>query len=262
MADFSTSWAFQGPSSYYASFPRRPSLSAKFCDIDEEVNFRDYLRFLQEASTQNFVLDLGNEDAWCAVNLEKDDITTLLGAPVRIAIDELEILAKRTETNMLWDEMDQYLESRGAERDHQSESDANVYRVRGEANKQAIMNKYGVSERLQGMMCTEPVVNPKSTPDEPPGPGPSSTPSSPRQQHAHSSLRFRNSASKSLDQPRARVEDIESGTALEELKDPEEMQMIASLKDLTFAQVTNQIWHFCSVDHGLKCTLYTKYIHS
>ena len=85
MADFTTSWAFQKPSSYYASFQRRPSLSIKFCDIDDKVNFQDYLRFLQDVNTHNFVLDFGNEDAWCGVNLEQEDIAALLGAPVRIA---------------------------------------------------------------------------------------------------------------------------------------------------------------------------------
>lgn len=121
------------------------------------------------------------------------------------------------------------------------------------------MSKYGVSERLQGMMCTEPVHRSTSstTPDEAPKPGPSSTPSSPSSpstQHAHSTLRFRNAASKSFDQPRARVNDIESGPAVDKLDDPEEIQRMAAFKTLTFAQVTNQIWHFCSVDHGPKCT--------
>lgn len=82
MANFTSSWAFQSPSSYYAGFQKRPSLSENFCDIDNEGNFREYLRLLQEESTQNFVLDFGNEDAWCAVNLETEDVATLLGAPV------------------------------------------------------------------------------------------------------------------------------------------------------------------------------------
>lgn len=82
MANFTSSWAFQTPSSYYANFPKRPSLSEKFCDIDNEANFREYLRFLQEAGTQNFLLDFGNDDAWCGVNLETEDVAALLGAPV------------------------------------------------------------------------------------------------------------------------------------------------------------------------------------
>lgn len=36
-------------------------------------------------------------------------------------------------------------------------------------------------------------------------------------------------------------------------KDPGSPEKVASLRNLTFAQVTNQIWHFCSVDHGLRC---------
>lgn len=64
---------------------------------------------------------------------------------------------------------------------------------------------------------------------------------------------FRHSPSKSFDQPSTRVDDLESGIAMGDLTDPEEMFKIASLKGLTFAQVTNQIWHFCSVDHGPEC---------
>lgn len=72
----------QTPAEYYSSFSTRPGLAQKFNNIDEEVHFRDYLQHLQDAVTQNFVLDFGNDDAWCAVNLEKEDFTALLDTPV------------------------------------------------------------------------------------------------------------------------------------------------------------------------------------
>ena len=105
------------------------------------------------------------------------------------------------------------------------------------------MSHYGVSERLQGMMCTEPVIHP-SKPAE-------TAPSSPgTHSYGSHSLSSRSSRPKSLDQPHARIDDIERGYRLSDLTDLEEIRKAASFKGLTFAQVTNQIWHFCSVDHG------------
>ena len=108
------------------------------------------------------------------------------------------------------------------------------------------MSHYSVSERLQGMMCTEPVIHP-SKPTE-------SAPNSPGS-HSYGSYSpsSRNSRSKSLAQPHARIYDIESGHRLSDFIDLEEMHKAESFKGLTFTQVTNQIWHFCSVDHGPRC---------
>ena len=76
--------SFQTPEDYYSSFTSCPHLETKFQDIDEEVNFKAYLQYLRDARTQNFVLDFGDNDAWCAVNLEQKDIATLLHKPVRV----------------------------------------------------------------------------------------------------------------------------------------------------------------------------------
>jgi len=81
---FSTSWAFQKPYEYYSSFEKQPHLCDKFRDIDDEASFLTYLHLLEDAHTRNFVLDFGNEDAWCAVNLEREDIASLLRSPVSI----------------------------------------------------------------------------------------------------------------------------------------------------------------------------------
>ena len=43
--------------------------------------------------------------------------------------------------------------------------------------------------------------------------------------------------------------------ALKHLSDPDKARDSASFKNLTFAQVTDQIWHFSSVDHGPRCKL-------
>lgn len=90
------------------------------------------------------------------------------------------------------------------------------------------MSNYGVSERLQGLMCTEPVK--RSTPA-----------ASPVSQKEHTRAR---SLEPSLNIP---MDDLEGAYSA---KDPDKD---ASLGKLSFAQVTNQIWHFCSVDHGARC---------
>lgn len=86
MTEFTASCVFQRPFEYYSSLERRPHLYDKFHDIDDKAYFMAYSKLLGEAQTQNFVLDFGNEDAWCAVNLEKEDIASLLRSPVSIFI--------------------------------------------------------------------------------------------------------------------------------------------------------------------------------
>ncbi len=68
---------------YYSSFPNNPNISERFHNIDEVSHFRDSLALLRDAQTRNFVLDFGNEDAWCAVDLETQDLTALLTHNVR-----------------------------------------------------------------------------------------------------------------------------------------------------------------------------------
>ena len=85
MAEFS-SWPFQKPHEYYSSFEKRPHLCEKFHDIDEETHFQSCLHQLGSLQTQNFVLDFGNEDAWCGVNLEREDIASLLRSPVCVVV--------------------------------------------------------------------------------------------------------------------------------------------------------------------------------
>jgi hypothetical protein len=85
----------QSPYEYYASFTDRPSLQNIFRDIDEESCFNAYNRRLRDSQTQNFVLDFGNEDAWCAMNLSHEDFSLLLRKPVsriRIFINHGQVL--------------------------------------------------------------------------------------------------------------------------------------------------------------------------
>ncbi|THC98774.1 hypothetical protein EYZ11_001753 [Aspergillus tanneri] len=172
----------QTPHDYYSSFTGCPTIQNGFHDIDDETHFRIYLGQLQSSQTQNFILDFGNDDAWCAVNLNKNDIALLLRKP-------------------------------------------------------AITGHYGVSERLQGMMCTDPVERQKKETTSQPSENLPKSPSTNRLPHV------------------SRMDDLEEAPGLKDVMDPEKIQTVASFRGLTFAHVVNQIWHFCSVDHGQRCTV-------
>jgi hypothetical protein len=92
------------------------------------------------------------------------------------------------------------------------------------------MSFYGVSERLQGLMCTAPVIRP------PAGTAPNK----------------RRSRTRDLDVD-LDPDDIENAFALKNIRDQDEGQDTSSFKHLTFSQVTDQIWHFSSVDYGPRC---------
>ncbi|EAW22692.1 uncharacterized protein NFIA_013820 [Aspergillus fischeri NRRL 181] len=193
----------QSPYEYYASFTDRPTLQGKFRDIDEESCFYAYNKRLRDAQTQNFVLDFGNDDAWCAMNLRQEDFGLLLRKPILI------------------------LTTSGRSNIWAPEEQKDVIKE--------ITSYYGVSERLQGMMCTDPVAA------RPEAPAPVQS--------------LRASFHRSIDRShRPRMEDLEEAVSLKNLSDPDDIQKAASFRGLTFAHVTNQIWHFCSVDHGPRYT--------
>ena len=83
-------------------------------------------------------------------------------------------------------------------------------------------------------MCTDPVERPSK----------STAPAEPPRNDFHP---------RDIDRVhRARPDDVE-GNALRDLTDPEEIGAAAAFRGLTFANVIDQIWHFCSVDYGPKC---------
>lgn len=84
MTEYTSDFTVQTPTEYYSSFTYGPHLKDQFHDIDDADTYASYLHQLQDMSTRNFVLDFGNEDAYCALNLEEPDLTLLLRRPVRL----------------------------------------------------------------------------------------------------------------------------------------------------------------------------------
>ncbi|KAL3470610.1 hypothetical protein BJX99DRAFT_264081 [Aspergillus californicus] len=205
MSDTSPVRSLMTAEEYYSSFLKNPDILDKFNNIDEKSNFRNYMALLRDAQTRNFVLDFGNEDAWCAANLEQKDLTVLLthNKPKCFGSRWINIWAPEQQKDFI----------------------------------KAITSYYGVSERLQGMMCTNPV----SRPSKP----------APQPQPLRRSFQARNSPKP------ARVEvdeDLEDGHAMKALPSPEEVNAAASFRGLTFGHVVDQIWHFCSTDYGPRYT--------
>ncbi|PWY89725.1 hypothetical protein BO70DRAFT_384793 [Aspergillus heteromorphus CBS 117.55] len=200
MSELVRSHSFQTPQEYYASFKTRPHLQDKFADIDNAANLKSYLALLKDPQTRNFVLDFGNDDAWSAVNLNHEDFALLLRKPKPKCFGTrwINIWAPEQQKELV----------------------------------KALASHYGVSERLQGMMCTDPVERPSKAP----------VPPEPLKNNFRPMDRLR----------RSRPDDIEDNP-LHDLE-PEEIRAAASFRGLTFANVIDQIWHFCSVDYGPRYT--------
>ncbi|KAJ5082526.1 hypothetical protein N7532_011569 [Penicillium argentinense] len=190
------------PEDYYASFTTdRGSLKDRFHDIDNKANFAQSMKLLESPTTHNFVLDFGNEDAFCATNVETDEIKLLLRRP----------RAKFFGTRWI-----------------------NIWAPEEQKETvKAITTQYGVSERLQGMMCTEPVL--------------------PRPEAA-AITKTRHSHSRDFDPSSSHeIDDIENAYITKDSSEKESNDT-PSFEHLTFAQVTDQIWHFSSTDYGPRYT--------
>lgn len=87
MPEAMTARRLSDPQEYYASLggdrnPLTCLLKDKFHDIDDKANFDHFMSRLQSPLMENFVLDFGNEDAWCATNLNEDELKRLLSRSV------------------------------------------------------------------------------------------------------------------------------------------------------------------------------------
>lgn len=70
------------PQNYYASLDDEGSLVERFKNVDDKTQFYAAMRRLGDPLTQNFVLDFGNEEAWCASDLGTKELKVLLSKPV------------------------------------------------------------------------------------------------------------------------------------------------------------------------------------
>ena len=71
---------------YYSLPAQAPGLEEKFLNIDDPRNFADCKKRLQDVCTKNFVTDIWSDSAWCAVDVDTNEIKVLLQAnhPARL----------------------------------------------------------------------------------------------------------------------------------------------------------------------------------
>ena len=67
---------------YYRHLEEKSILSA-FKDLDNNANFKSLDDKVRHTRTRNFVVDFGDEEAWCGFDLEADAVKMLLKASVR-----------------------------------------------------------------------------------------------------------------------------------------------------------------------------------
>uniref|UniRef100_A0A093VCL7 ADP-ribosylation factor n=1 Tax=Talaromyces marneffei PM1 TaxID=1077442 RepID=A0A093VCL7_TALMA len=175
--------AHQTAAEYYKSLPSQPALAEKFCNIDDAHNFRQCQQTLLNSATRNFVLDFGDQDAWCGFDLQNEEFVSLM-------------------------------------------------------KDQALANQYGLSYRLVKMMCTDPVRQMETAVAEPNILG-ESVPTERSEEKA---------------QQNVSSGDLEGAYHLGQLDPVAASAEVASLGYLSFSNIINQIWHFCSVDYGPKYT--------
>jgi hypothetical protein len=112
---------------YYSLPAQDPSLNKKFVNIDDYKYFANCNEKLQDVHTKNFVTDIWSDSAWCAVDVDTNEIKALLQAerPSRL-------------------EGDRWIETRWI----------NIWGGDLQADAvSAVAAHYGLTPRLKGLMC-------------------------------------------------------------------------------------------------------------
>lgn len=130
------------PPDYYSSPAQDAKLETKFLNIDDPKNHGERIKRLGDLGTKNFVTDVWSDSAWCAVDLEADEVKSLLKA-------------KRPSRQ----HDDRWIETRWINfwgGDLQTD-------IVG-----AVAGHYGLTPRLKGLMCAGAVQHSQPTSDGPP----------------------------------------------------------------------------------------------
>lgn len=114
---------------------------------------------------------------------------------------------------------------------------APLYVIEADRVLQTLANQYGLSYRLVKMMCTDPVMQMETAVAEP------------------NILEMSVTSNKSEEKTQQNVSsgDLEGAYHLDQLDPVAASAEVASLGYLSFSNIINHIWHFCSVDYGPKC---------
>ncbi|OJD26316.1 hypothetical protein ACJ73_02302 [Blastomyces percursus] len=111
---------------YYSSITSRPRLWEAFRNLDNAIHFAECRGSLVDESTQNFIVDFGDDEAYAAFDLEEEDFAALLSSkrPKSLETRWINIWSPERQPELV----------------------------------QTVASNYKVSARLQAMMVSDPVI--------------------------------------------------------------------------------------------------------
>ena len=69
---------------YYRA--RGSDIADAFRNFDDKINFDCFEQWAQESNRDNFIVDYGDDQAWCAFDLDAEQLEKLVKAPVRFSM--------------------------------------------------------------------------------------------------------------------------------------------------------------------------------
>lgn len=69
---------YPGVPSCYPTSLNNTSLPEKFRDLDDGDQFSECRKRLLDEDAENFIVDFGTDEAWCAFDLDNSDLSALL----------------------------------------------------------------------------------------------------------------------------------------------------------------------------------------
>jgi hypothetical protein len=193
-----------------------------FRDFDSERNFDLFDRQTREHRTSNFCVDFGEDDAFCAFDLDYQAYEKLLKSP------------RPTELHTRW---------------------INIWMPYDQKDLiRTLASHFDFTPRLLGMMKSDPVPprnnsslrNKKS----------SSTLRSVFSHKSHTSNKS-NSIREKARQANEAALDSESSIGLTEMMHSTQLELV---RDLSHYQLVDDVWHWSTVDQGRRCELHLVYL--
>ncbi|KAK5007976.1 hypothetical protein LTR16_005618 [Cryomyces antarcticus] len=202
-------------------------LLEEFKNLDGRVNFELFERAVGNPKTRNFVVDFGDEEAWCGFDLAVDAFNGLLEAKINFLRPPLSLLLDEREITL-------GLPPDAAVTDPTAATGRTQYTMDLYAQSdvfEALAKYYDLSPRLLALMCSDPRK-----------PKPAAAPKS-------SSSLFRRSPPRQEKSPVPSL-DLEEGSDTTELSSLSELD---PLYNINHYSIVDDVWHYSSVDWGRRC---------
>lgn len=248
---------------YYSQI-QDPNGQVRFRNFDDKAIFDEYAAYVESASSRNFVIDFGTEEAWAAFDVGQCEIESLLRSEVRVhpsrsTADKLTARCrglrrcrrdgcKCMEYTIAWDcqlitfPYKKHLGARAAKRSCEGLLPRAVYNQHADTKPhQSIALHYDFSPRLLGSMCTEPLK-----------PVPIPTNQHKSLLHGMRYLHRDKDNQGDVDEKSIRNSsaDLEGHPSS---SDQPSIKSTSETLDLNHYRIVDDVWHFSSVDWGRNC---------